>query len=308
MTRFNSPLRYPGGKGKLSSYIELIIEQNLLSDGHYVEPYAGGASVALSLLYSEHVRSIHINDYDPRIYAFWDSIINETDSFCKKIEKTKISITNWKRQKHIQNNLEKFSNFEIGFSTFFLNRTNRSGILKAGVIGGLSQLGNWKIDARFNKDDLIKRIERIARYKSRIHIYNLDAIELLNKIKKTIPKKSLIYFDPPYYKKGKDLYINFYEHKDHLEIAKVISKLKNQNWIVSYDNNLEISKMYDKFYQRTYNLNYHAASPSIGTEVMIFSEDLIIPDIDQPTNKSELKKFKEFGLRKKWLKTKKICA
>ncbi|GAB4514484.1 MAG: DNA adenine methylase [Allomuricauda sp.] len=304
-TNYYSPLRYPGGKGKLSHYVQLLIDYNLLTDGHYVEPYAGGASVALSLLFNEYVQQIHINDYDFRIYSFWDCVLNHTDKLCEQIEQTEITITNWEKQKIIQSNPEDYSTLEIGFSTFFLNRTNRSGILKAGVIGGKNQNGKWKINARFNKQDLIQRIRKISRYKNRISIYNLDAVELTQKLDKWLPEKTFFYFDPPYYNKGKDLYINFYEHADHEQISQIISKLKNRYWLVSYDNNVNIRNLYQSFLQRTYELNYHAANASIGTEIMIYSHNLIVPEIHNPTNKKEIKKIDSIGLKGNWIEKRK---
>lgn len=65
-----SPLRYPGGKGKVADYFKQIFRDNSLYDGVYVEPYAGGASVALSLLFNEYVSKIIINDIDRSIFAF----------------------------------------------------------------------------------------------------------------------------------------------------------------------------------------------------------------------------------------------
>jgi DNA adenine methylase len=278
-TNYYSPLRYPGGKGKLSHFIQLLVEYNLIADGHYVEPYAGGASVALSLLFNEYVQKIHINDYDYRIYSFWYCVLNDTNEFCQKIEATDVNIKNWEKQKEIQVNPQKHSKLDIGFSTFFLNRTNRSGILKAGVIGGKSQTGDWKIDARYNKEDLIKRIRKISRYKNRIELYNQDAVVLTQKLIKDLPRKTLFYFDPPYYKKGKDLYINFYEHADHQQISQLISSLNDKYWLVSYDNNENIRELYKEFLQRTYELNYHAANAAKGTEIMIFSDNLIVPEM-----------------------------
>jgi len=300
-TNYYSPLRYPGGKGKLSHYIQLLIEYNLLTDGHYVESYAGGASVALSLLFNEYVQRIHINDYDFRIYAFWDCVINQTDDLCRKIIDTEINIQNWEKQKEIQSNPKNYNNLEIGFSTFFLNRTNRSGILKAGVIGGKCQSGQWKIDARFNKDDLIKRIKKISRFKNRISLYNLDAVELIRTLDKILPNKTLFYFDPPYYNKGKDLYINFYEHNHHQNISRLITELKDRFWLVSYDNNDNIRNFYKSFLQRTYELNYHAANAAKGTEIMIYSNNLIVPEIHNPANKYEIKRVDKLGLKANWI-------
>lgn len=278
---YYSPLRYPGGKGKVANYFKQVFKDNLLYDGVYVEPYAGGASVALSLLLNEYASKVIINDIDISIYAFWHSVLNETEALCKLIANTAVTVKNWEKQKKIQKNRSTHSLLKVGFSTFFLNRTNRSGILNAGIIGGRQQLGEWKIDARFNKPDLIGRIQRIAQYKNRIELYNLDAIELVKQLRKKLPAKTLFYFDPPYYVKGKDLYLNFYDDNDHQEIANEISKVTTQRWVVSYDNDIFIRRIYSDYRKRKYLLNYSAASSSKGEEVMIFSNNLYIPKIPQ---------------------------
>lgn len=290
-TNFYSPLRYPGGKGKLSYFIHLLVECNGLNDGHYIEPYAGGASVALSMLFNEYCSEIHINDIDYNIYCFWESVKNDNEHLCDLIAKTQVTINEWHNQKNIQLNPKAHSILEVGFSTFFLNRTNRSGILKGGVIGGNTQQGEWKIDARYNKDDLISRIQRIGRYTDRIHIYNKDTIDLIDSLKKILPKRSFYYFDPPYYKKGRELYINYYIHNDHVQISEMISSLQNNYWLVSYDNVPEINELYQKYRKQVYNLNYHAAQASMGSEILIFSDKLLVPQLSNPIDKTELKKF-----------------
>lgn len=273
---FYSPLRYPGGKGKVADYFKQIFKDNLLYDGVYIEPYAGGASVALSLLFNEYASKIIINDIDRSIFAFWHSVLNKPEEFCKLINDTPVNMETWHKQKEIQKNKAKFGLLKVGFATFFLNRTNRSGILNAGVIGGQDQSGNWKIDARFNKKDLINRIQKIASYCKKIELHNSDAVELVKTLKKTLPKKSLFYFDPPYYVKGKDLYLNYYEDNDHLQIATEISKLNKQKWIVTYDCVPSIKNLYTDFRQVKYSLNYSAAQASKGEELMIFSDNLFI--------------------------------
>lgn len=165
----------------------------------------------------------------------------------------------------------------LGFSTFFLNRTNRSGILKAGIIGGYDQTGNYKIDARFNKEDLIKRIQRIADYAERIHLTNEDAVTLVQQLKRELPYNTLFYLDPPYYIKGKGLYLNYYNDKDHQDIANSISDLIEHKWIISYDNVDFIVDLYSKFRQKTFELSYSASNTGKGKEVMIFSDNLVIP-------------------------------
>lgn len=271
---FYSPLRYPGGKGKLSSFFHAIIEENSLHDGMYVEPYAGGASVALSLLFNEYVSNIVINDVDRSIYALWHTILNKNDEFCKKISRTIVSLSTWKECKLIQKRKNRARLFDLGFSTFFLNRTNRSGIIKGGIIGGKAQKGKWKINARFNKDELIERIKRIGQYRDRIKIYNLDAYELLSNLSSTLTKKDFCYLDPPYYEKGRELYVNYYKKADHLKISKLIKSNKRVKWAVSYDNKDEIKEMYKRYHYIEYNLNYSVRLASVGKEVMFFSKDI----------------------------------
>lgn len=279
---YYSPLRYPGGKGKLADFMKLVFRENLLCDGHYVEPYAGGSSVALALLLNEYVTKITINDLDRSIYAFWHSIVNKTDEFCHMIENARLDMPTWQLQREIQKRKASSPLLELGFSTFYLNRTNRSGIINGGVIGGLNQTGTWKIDARFNKDALVERIRRIADYKNRIQIFNLDACELLQKVSKTMPERTLFYLDPPYYMKGQALYVNHYKKPDHALVAKRVRRFKKHRWIVSYDYTPEITQLYDGLRQQRYSIDYSAAKVGKGEEVMIFSDNLHIPSVKNP--------------------------
>lgn len=274
---FYSPLRYPGGKGKVADYFKQVFKENFLYDGIYIEPYAGGASVALALLFNEYASKIIINDIDRSIYSFWYSVLNLTDELCKLIIDTPVTLENWERQRHIQKDKQQQGLLEVGFSTFYLNRTNRSGILNAGIIGGRQQTGEWKIDARFNKEELIERILKIAQYKNKIDLYNSDAVKLVQSLRNTLPQKSLFYFDPPYYIKGKDLYLNYYQDKDHQDIADEISKVSNQKWIVTYDDVSQIRNLYSNYRKKDFNLSYSAGSSNkVGKEIMIFSDNIYI--------------------------------
>jgi len=278
---FYSPLRYPGGKNKLAKFIALICEKNNIN-GHYVEPYAGGASVALYLLMNGYVKEITINDLDGGIYAFWYSILNDTEKFCSKIKNTEITVENWRKFKKIHSNKD-VKMFDLGFATFFLNRTNRSGIIDGGIIGGKEQEGIYKIDCRFNKKDLIKRIQLIAQHKEKIHLYNLDALELIRKIKKEDKNQNTIfYFDPPYYLKGPSLYMSHYKNDDHEKISKEIQNIKKVQWIVSYDNVKEIKKLYSGLKKKEYSFSHVAYETREGKEILFFSPDLFVPRIDNP--------------------------
>lgn len=271
-----TPLRYPGGKGRFSDYIASIIELNNLHGDHYIEPFAGGAGVALTLLFNEYVKKIHINDIDMNIYAFWHSVLKKTDELCRLINDTPITVEEWQRQKAIITS-KKTTLLKRGFATFFLNRTNRSGILNGGIIGGILQKGEWKIDARYNKEELIERIQRIALFSDRIVLYCVDACEFLQTVVPSIKSSALIYLDPPYYVKGKGLYKNHYKHEDHQLLAKAVASIKRHKWLVSYDNVPEIKNLYKKYKQEEFALNYSAREHFKGTEVMIFQEKLVTP-------------------------------
>lgn len=282
--RFNTPLRYPGGKGKLTPFVKLVFEHNNLVGGDYVEPYAGGAGVALNLLIDGYASCIHLNDLNSSVFSFWYSVVNHSEELCSKISDVKVTIDEWYKQKSILMDPSNHSILDVGFSTFFLNRTNRSGILLGGVIGGKKQEGNWKLDARFTKSALIERIEKIALFRNQIKLYNLDAASLIKSILPTLPQKTLVYLDPPYYVKGKGLYQNHYQHNDHIVIAGLVQKEIKQHWIVSYDHTSEIDEMYKRRAKITYGINYSAQNRYKGAEVMFFSENLILPDVHNPAN------------------------
>ncbi|MGM9708781.1 MAG: DNA adenine methylase [Prevotella sp.] len=269
-----SPLRYPGGKGKMADVFKRIIEQNDLLDGIYVEPFVGGGSVALSLLLNDYVSRIVINDKDRSIYAFWHSVLNDASQLCRMIADTPVDMDVWRQQKEVQAHKDDAGLLELGFSTFFLNRTNRSGIIKAGVIGGNGQTGNYLIDARFNKSDLIARIQRIADYADRIELHNEDAVALLNNICGTMPNRTLYYLDPPYYVKGPGLYMNYFKDDDHRKIATAVAGITHGKWIVTYDNHPFIASLYSRYRQREFSLSYSTTNGKQGEEIMIYSDNL----------------------------------
>jgi len=278
-----SPLRYPGGKARFAPFIAKTMEHNGMSGGHYVEPYAGGAGIALDLIFSGHASHIHINDADPAIHAFWVSVTQHSSELLDLLETTPITMDEWFKWQTILRE-DNFDNVvEKGFATLFMNRTNRSGILKAGVIGGKKQDGKYKLDARFKKDVIASRIREIAKHSKQISVYCMDSLELLKNPAGLIPENSFLYLDPPYYVKGKGLYRNYYTHDDHVLIAKTIQEKNFQwPWIVSYDNTKEICEMYIKSQSLSYGLNYTAQKRYMGNEIMFFSDKLLVPDKGAP--------------------------
>lgn len=275
-----TPLRYPGGKGKLAAYVKRLMKTNGLLDGEYVEPYAGGAAIALELLFHEYVSRIHINDVSRPVYAFWRSVLEHTDELCKLVRDTPRNVDAWDAQKKILANEADHDVLAVGFAMFFLNRTNRSGILNGGIIGGRSQTGPWKIDARYNADELVARIEAIGKMRSRINLTRMDAVKFLRNGIKHWPEKTLIYCDPPYYVKGRDLYLHFYKHEDHEHIANCVQdEITEQKWIVSYDDVPAIRDLYSGCRRVVYGIGYSARTTRQGAEVMFFSEGLEIPPL-----------------------------
>lgn len=267
-----SPLRYPGGKSKLTAYVLETLKINSLVGGTYIEPFAGGAAIAWYLLLEGHVTNIYINDLNPSIYAFWHSVLKSTDSLCDLIESTPVTINEWHRQKAIQSSAGA-TLLELGFSTFFLNRTNRSGIIKGGAIGGLNQEGNYKIDCRFNKNRLIEQIQTIASHRDNITLTNLDAVDFINEILPSLSQKCLVNIDPPYYVKGKGLYQNFFQHEDHCRLYESIINIK-QPWILTYDDTPEINEIYSEYHPKAFGLSYTAQEKRKGTEVMIHNPNI----------------------------------
>ncbi|WP_028301539.1 DNA adenine methylase [Oceanospirillum beijerinckii] len=275
MPSTNTPLRYPGGKSQLTPLIIELMQANNLLAGEYAEPFSGGAGIAINLLLKGHVNHIYLNDFDEAIYAFWYSVINFSEALCELIEKTDITMDEWHRQKSIL-----FSDtpdlLEKGFAALFLNRTNRSGILKAGVIGGLKQAGSYKLDCRFTKPTLIKKIQRITEHRDSITLTQLDALEFIKCILPTSSKNTLINLDPPYFKRGQELYTNAYSRNDHQELAKAVQAI-DRSWMVTYDYTPEIRELYQQYPMYSNKLNYSAQTKRIGTELLILDPKLIAP-------------------------------
>lgn len=269
MSKHYSPLRYPGGKARLSKFLtEIIRRQSSGNKVIFVEPFAGGAGAALTLLFTKKVDEIIINDLDPAIFALWKVIVDDTDWMINKIKQTEITIEEWRKQQAIYKS--KTTDLrKLGFSTFFLNRTNRSGIIEGGPIGGFEQSGEWKIDARFNKEGLIKRLEDIKSNRHRISVKNLDGITLLKQIQKLESHDEyFIFLDPPYIVKGQLLYLNHYQKKNHTKLANFLNT-SILNWVMTYDDTPLVHELYSNLNIKRFDIAHTAHSRKMGKEVFI---------------------------------------
>jgi len=271
---FYSPLRYPGGKAFLAKEFERILGVIKLNKPVYVEPYAGGAGAALALLFERKVKKIVINDLDVGIYSFWKSVTEKSEKFAWKIITTPVTIHEWEKQKKIYLDKDAIT-FDRGFATFFLNRTNRSGVLNAGPIGGKDQSGNYKIDARYNKKDLADRVRKIGRYRNFIKVLNKEGIELT---KKYLNKKNtFIYLDPPYMKKGELLYLNLYKEKHHKQLADLLNSKAGAHWVLTYEEMRQVRLFFPNRNRKRLSLKYNVHDSSKvrkARELMIFSDSI----------------------------------
>lgn len=257
--------------------VSSILRSNRLDRGHYVEPFAGGAGLALALLYKGDVGEIHLNDIDPSISALWRSILGNAEALIDVMQTTPVTIEERERQRSIYLNQEG-DDVAIGFATLFLNRVNRSGIIKTGgAIGGVQQNGPYTIDCRFNKADLIARIRRIAKYSKRIHFTSIDAREHLKSVVDFLPPRALVYADPPYFVKGAELYTSAFTSDDHRNLRDALLNL-SVPWILTYDNVAQVRTLYSACSQYSFDIYYSAHIKRTGTELLVASKALQLPD------------------------------
>jgi DNA adenine methylase len=267
-----SPLRYPGGKSALYVPLRNLLRANDLISGTYVEPYAGGAGAALALLVTGQVQRIVINDLDPAIYAFWRAVVTEAAAFSRLVDNAALDLREWSRQREIYLTAPKDDHLRLGFATFYLNRTNRSGALNGGVIGGQKQVGRYRIDARFNKATLMERLRLIDVYSKRIRLSNVDGLSVIKSF--ADDDEVFIYADPPYFDRSSSLYLNAFEERDHAALASTLNGLPSCNWLLTYDDVPRVHELYAERRREIISLNYSAHRVLKAHEVMVYSDAL----------------------------------
>jgi DNA adenine methylase len=271
-----SPLRYPGGKAALTELLRGIRRLNHLGDRVVAEPFAGGAGASLSLLFLEETHRVVVNDADPAIQDFWWSLVNRSSAFLGLLQRTRINIAEWKRQRDTYRRRRGVSRLRRGFAAFYLNRCNRSGIImNGGPIGGVKQTGEWTLRARFNKQELRRRCEKVAEFGDRIELSRVDGIVLLETLDST---KTFFFVDPPYYHKGPTLYLNALDDRYHSALAERLRELSNAAWVLTYDDCPEVRRFYRGWANiRPFCLRYVASERRTGKEVLITPKWMRLP-------------------------------
>lgn len=267
-----SPLRYPGGKSALYSRLREMIRCNGLAGCTYIEPFAGGAGAGLGLLLTGQVDRIVINDLDPAIHAFWRTLVDEPQYLTRRILKAKLEVTEWRKQKAVYERADEGNTAALGYATFYLNRTNRSGILNGGPIGGLDQTGNYKIDARFNRDDLVERINACALYSKKITVTSQNGRDVIRRY--AGKADTFVYADPPYFQKAGTLYLNNFDADDHADLAKVLNAKAQAPWVLTYDAVPQVEELYGKRRRHRFDLSYSAREVRKATEIVVLSDCL----------------------------------
>lgn len=274
--RYLSPLRYPGGKARLAPYLVRVLSTQSKTIDTYCEPYAGGAGAGLQLLFDGHVSKLIINDLNPGIAAFWRSAFFNTDALIEMVAECVVDIDNWHRQRAVYLAPGEHDDLALGFATFFLNRTNRSGILNARPIGGLDQTGTWLINARFNKANLAQRLENLKTLAPQVDIREEHAIELIRTLNRR-KKPVLLYVDPPYVVAGEELYMTDHSWSEHKRLEKVLTKSPHP-WILTYDADDRTRELYREFRCLRFGISHTAQVQKVGREFMFFSRGLRVPD------------------------------
>lgn len=270
-----TPIRYPGGKTKLYPQIRAIMRDNDLLGCSYAELFAGGAGLAIKLLLKGDVSSIIINDYDTAVYCMWDTIVNHSEELCCFVDSVALDIDTWKSKREIYRHPKGVDSVELGKAAFYLNRTNVSGILSGGVIGGINQTGNYKMNVRFNRENLKRKIKTISEHKKNIEVTNLDAEDFIEE--RLDDSNLLAYLDPPYVKKGPGLYRSSFNEAKHKSLAKKLS-MAGCKWIVTYDADDLIDTLYKDYRCGYLEINYSANIRAVGKEKIILCPSLNWPE------------------------------
>lgn len=242
-----SPLRYPGGKSHvIDQLFERMQDENLDT---FVEVFAGGASLGLSLLDAGIIKKLVLNDIDPLVYSFWKTVLDDPAPILEKLRGPSPTLEDFWAAKRFAAGYTAFEAArcaDAAWSFFFLNRTCYSGIIKAHPLGGKHD-GGEKFLSRWNPPALEKRILRVHSLRGNIELHAIDCCELLESIAYWYPAATL-FVDPPYVAKGDALYTSSFAEEDHRRLAEMLNALYTgfggPDIIITYDDTPLIRELY----------------------------------------------------------------
>lgn len=240
-SRWLSPLRYPGAQRRLVPYIRSAIHYNDVEPTLFIEPFAGGASVAIQLLGEGTVEQIGLADKDKLVSAFWKVVFSEPEWLIDRVQEVEPSLELWKALK-TQVADGQLDLYQRAFACLYLNRTSFSGILHphAGPLGGYEQDSEHDIACRFSKDNIIDRIRRLGNLRNRVaFVWNKSwrgSITLIGDMQSrgSISDDVFYYLDPPFFNKSEKLYQHSFGSSDHAQLRNQLTLL-DDNWLLSYD-------------------------------------------------------------------------
>lgn len=275
-------MRYPGGKTRFVNFISEAIALSEEGPRVLVEPFCGGAGASIALLESEGIERISLNDLDPLVASFWQVVFGKSREtrhdinwLIGKVESTKPTIEEWKRQK----SLNPRSIREAAWKCLFLNRTSFNGILhQAGPIGGWGQT-NRTLDVRFRPEKLIRRLN--ALYDRRRQV---DAVECMDWRQFTsryrLSRSAYIYLDPPYYHRAEQLYGHVFNDRAHVTMRDYLLNLPTP-WMLSYDDAHEVRSLYSglegiegRVLDKTYSAHPVGGASFVGRELFFSNRPL----------------------------------
>lgn len=272
-----SPLRYPGAKRRLAHYVQEVIRLNGLAPKLFVEPFAGGASVALQLLQDGLVDKVALGEKDTLVASFWKTVFSEPDWLIGQLERVTVNLETWDRFRSRIPPTRR----ERALACIFLNRTSFSGILAptSGPLGGRRQASKYKIDCRFPVATLAKRIRQCAALGDRVlFVHRGDWAATLRRAESEGLDDGdvFFYFDPPFYRNAERLYRCYFSDDEHRALHERATSLRHP-WLMSYDPATFIIDLYNSNGDgpKHVDLLYSAS----GTEKPRRARELIITNV-----------------------------
>lgn len=244
-----SPLRYPGAKRQLTPVIQDLIRANVPPPRLFVEPFCGGASTALKVAGQQVVDHIILADADPLVAAFWYTAAFDTKWLIAAMWEEPVTLERWDWWRLGTPRGRR----DRALKCLFLNRTTFSGILhgRAGPIGGRAQESKYKIDCRFGKEGLERRLTAVGDLATTgrlLDVWNTDWRLTLTRLCREHghldPNEIAVYLDPPYVEKAPFLYEWSFESDEHASLAQALCRSSRFRWLLSYDDNSTIRDLY----------------------------------------------------------------